>query len=141
MAMRRRGTMYTADRRLYLDNEGKVCEASSSRRARLLVPAGGQIPMEQAERLGLVEPERLPPGMDRDNFVSVNHRLYKFMVDEEPGARAVSGSATGGGMLDVGGEKRVASGENEAADRNSPLNGTSTQPPAGSCTPGPVSGE
>lgn len=48
---------YTADRRLYLDKDGKVVEAKDPTRVRLLAPAGGQIPMERARALGLVTDE------------------------------------------------------------------------------------
>lgn len=44
---------WTADRRLYLDKDGKVVEANDPNRARLLVAAGNTIPLEEAERLGL----------------------------------------------------------------------------------------
>jgi hypothetical protein len=44
---------WTADRRLYLDKDGKVVEADDPTRASLLVPAGGTIPLERAQALGL----------------------------------------------------------------------------------------
>jgi hypothetical protein len=46
-------TMWAADRRLYLDKDGNVVEADDPRRVQLLVPAGGTISLEQAQRLGL----------------------------------------------------------------------------------------
>ncbi|HVZ40622.1 MAG TPA: hypothetical protein VHI13_15185 [Candidatus Kapabacteria bacterium] len=88
MAAKRAGTMYTADRRLYLDAEGRVCEADSPKRLSLLVPAGGQIPMELAERLGLVAAEPPGPGLSREDAVSVDHPLYGHVVDAGPGEAA-----------------------------------------------------
>jgi hypothetical protein len=49
--------MYTADRRLYLNAEGKVVEADDPTRASLLVGQGGTLPLDQAQRLGLVDAE------------------------------------------------------------------------------------
>lgn len=46
---------WTADRRLYLDKDGKVVEADDPNRASLLVAEGGQLPLADAKRLGLVE--------------------------------------------------------------------------------------
>lgn len=48
---------YTADRRLYLDSNGKVVEADSPDRATLLVNVGGTLPLEQARALGLLADE------------------------------------------------------------------------------------
>lgn len=45
---------HKSDRRLYLDAEGKVVEADDPSRAQLLVSKGGEIPMEDARRYGLV---------------------------------------------------------------------------------------
>lgn len=45
---------WTADRRLYLDKNGKVVEADDPGRVSLLVAQGGSIPLVQAEALGLV---------------------------------------------------------------------------------------
>jgi hypothetical protein len=57
--------IWTADRRLYLDKAGAVVEADDPTRATLLVPAGGALPYERAQALGLiVEPapaEEAPP--------------------------------------------------------------------------------
>lgn len=47
--------MWTADRRLYLDKEGKAVEADDPSRTSLLVAEGGSIPLDQAAQLGLVE--------------------------------------------------------------------------------------
>lgn len=47
--------MYTADRRLYQDADGNVVEADDPKRVKLLVGVGGQIPLADAERYGLVE--------------------------------------------------------------------------------------
>ena len=53
---------WTADRRLYLDKDGKVVEADDPTRATLLAAAGNTIPIEVAERLGLTgEKARLAP--------------------------------------------------------------------------------
>lgn len=48
--------MWTSDRRLFLTADGRAVEASDPTKARLLVSAGGQIPLAQAEALGLVAP-------------------------------------------------------------------------------------
>lgn len=45
--------MWTSDRRLYLDKDGKVVEADDPTRVSLLVAAGGNMPMADAERYGL----------------------------------------------------------------------------------------
>ncbi len=45
---------YVANRRLYLDKDGKVVEANDPTRATLLVPAGGTLPEQQARDLGLL---------------------------------------------------------------------------------------
>ena len=50
----RPGARWTADRRLYLSQDGQVVEASDPRRHALLVGQGGSIPLEQARALGLV---------------------------------------------------------------------------------------
>jgi hypothetical protein len=47
--------LWTADRRLYLDKDGKAVEADDPARVSLLVNIGGAIPLADAERLGLVE--------------------------------------------------------------------------------------
>lgn len=49
---------WTADRRLYLDKDGKVVEANDPTRTRLLVAAGNTIPIEEAQRLGLIVEEK-----------------------------------------------------------------------------------
>lgn len=49
-----RGT-FTADRRLYLDADGRVVEHDDPSKARLLVPAGGTLPMKRARELGLLD--------------------------------------------------------------------------------------
>lgn len=46
--------MWTADRRLYLNAEGQAVEADDPTRIKLLVAAGGSIPMADAERYGLI---------------------------------------------------------------------------------------
>lgn len=46
--------MWTSNRRLYLDKDGKVVEADDPTRQSLLVAAGGSIPLADAERYGLV---------------------------------------------------------------------------------------
>lgn len=46
--------MWTADRRLYLDKDGKVVEANDPTRVRLLIAAGGNMTLEDAERYGLI---------------------------------------------------------------------------------------
>lgn len=46
--------LWTADRRLYLDKDGKVVEADDPTRQSLLVAVGGTIPLADAERYGLV---------------------------------------------------------------------------------------
>jgi hypothetical protein len=58
---------HKSDRRLYLDAEGKVVEADNPSRAQLLVSKGGEIPMEDARRYGLVEEatERAAPQAEK----------------------------------------------------------------------------
>lgn len=46
--------LWTADRRIYLDKDGKAVEADDPTRASLLVAQGGTLPLEEAERLGLL---------------------------------------------------------------------------------------
>lgn len=46
--------MWTADRRLYLDKDGKVVEANDPTRQRLLIAQGGNMPLELAQKYGLV---------------------------------------------------------------------------------------
>lgn len=48
-------TTWTANRRLYLDKNGKAVEADDPARVSLLVAAGAAIPLAQARALGLVE--------------------------------------------------------------------------------------
>ena len=54
--------VWIANRRLFLAADGvTVVEASDPRKATLLVPEGGTLPMERAKALGLVpEPEPAP---------------------------------------------------------------------------------
>lgn len=56
--------IWTADRRLYLDKDGKPVEADDPGRATLLVNAGGSIPIERAKALGLVAQAERKPGPD-----------------------------------------------------------------------------
>lgn len=51
---------WTADRRLYLDKDGRVVEANDPTRRTLLVPQGGSLPIAQARALGLVTEEVSP---------------------------------------------------------------------------------
>lgn len=54
--------MYRADRRLYLTaDKSRVVEESSSEAAFLLVGAGGNIPLELAQRYGLVDSPTADP--------------------------------------------------------------------------------
>ena len=46
--------MWTSDRRIYLTKDGKPVEAGDPNAAQLLVAAGGQIPLADAEKYGLV---------------------------------------------------------------------------------------
>lgn len=46
--------MHKSDRRLYVDANDKVVEADDPSRVKLLVGKGGEIPMEDARRYGLV---------------------------------------------------------------------------------------
>lgn len=46
--------LWTSDRRLYLDKDGKVVEADDPTRQSLLVAQGGTIPLADAEKYGLV---------------------------------------------------------------------------------------
>lgn len=50
--------VYVADRRLYLDKDGKVVEEGDPNKVSLLVGAGGMIPEEQARALGLLEEKK-----------------------------------------------------------------------------------
>ena len=52
--------VYTADERLYLDAEGKVVKAADPGATTLLVPAGGDLPIERAQELGLVKQAAKP---------------------------------------------------------------------------------
>jgi hypothetical protein len=47
--------MWTADRRLYLDRDGKVVEADDPSKTSLLVGMGGQLPEDRARTLGLID--------------------------------------------------------------------------------------
>lgn len=55
---------WTADRRLYLDANGKVVEANDPTKLTLLIAPGQSMPLTEAQRLGLVpvaaEPEQEP---------------------------------------------------------------------------------
>jgi hypothetical protein len=51
---------YIADRRLYLDKNGKVVEEGDPTKDRLLAPVGGMIPIDQAEALGLLKAKAEP---------------------------------------------------------------------------------
>jgi hypothetical protein len=51
---------YVSPRRLYLNADGKPVERDDPGRLELLVTEGGELPMEQAVALGLVEPEPEP---------------------------------------------------------------------------------
>jgi hypothetical protein len=57
--------LYTSDRRLYLNAEGKVVEADDPTRVSLLVNAGGTIPMADAEKYGLTNPIAPAPAKAR----------------------------------------------------------------------------
>lgn len=46
-------SMYTSDRRLYLNDKDEVVEANDPSRVTLLVGVGGQIPLADAGRYGL----------------------------------------------------------------------------------------
>lgn len=48
--------LWTSDRRLYLDKDGKVVEADDPTRQSLLVAQGGTIPLADAQRYGLTTP-------------------------------------------------------------------------------------
>lgn len=52
--------VWISDRRLYLTADGQVVGASDPRKHRLLVPAGGALPLVEAQRLGLVA-DAAPP--------------------------------------------------------------------------------
>jgi hypothetical protein len=52
--------IYTADRRIYLDKNGKAVEADDPNRVSLLVAAGATLPMADAERYGLTAPAPAP---------------------------------------------------------------------------------
>lgn len=108
-------TVFVADRRIYLDDEGKVCAADSPNRRTLLVAPGGTLPMEQAVRLGLAAAEEFAPGLDRADAVSVDHPLYGHVVGgapPAPGADDREGTVdVGGGTLDDGRGRLDEAGE------------------------------
>lgn len=52
--------VWTADRRLYLNDKGEVVEADDPARVSLLVATGGTIPMVDAERYGLLTSKPAP---------------------------------------------------------------------------------
>jgi pyruvate dehydrogenase E2 component (dihydrolipoamide acetyltransferase) len=63
---------YIASARLYLDKDGKVVDENDPNRASLLVPAGGRLPVERAEELGLTKeltleesPKEVKPGENK----------------------------------------------------------------------------
>ncbi len=56
--------LWTADRRLYLDKDGKAVEADDPTRTRLLVAQGATLPLEEAERLGLVTAPAPPAAVE-----------------------------------------------------------------------------
>lgn len=62
---------HKSDRRLYLNAEGKVVDEGDPSRVTLLVGKGGEIPMEEARRYGLVggaqEAPTAPPQPQRTN--------------------------------------------------------------------------
>lgn len=49
------GKLWTANRRIYIDQFGNVVHERDPSRRTLLVPRGGQIPLAKAIELGLVE--------------------------------------------------------------------------------------
>lgn len=49
---------YVADRRLYLDKDGKVVEDDDPNKVSLLVGMGGTLPEEQARALGLLDEKK-----------------------------------------------------------------------------------
>lgn len=55
--------MWTSEERIYLNSKGETCGAKDPDKQMLLVAVGGQIPLSQAESLGLikttVEPTRV----------------------------------------------------------------------------------
>lgn len=60
--------MFKADRRIYLDAQGKVVEEGDPARATLLIAAGQTMPIADARRYGLVVDEAPAPadGPDGD---------------------------------------------------------------------------
>jgi hypothetical protein len=62
---------YTADRRLYLDNQGKVVEAKDPGAVSLLVNEGGVVPAQRAMELGLVsenDARQTEPGAPKTTY-------------------------------------------------------------------------
>jgi hypothetical protein len=57
--------MFTANRRIYLDGEGKVVEADNPARATLLIAEGQTMPIADARRYGLVADEASTPAPDQ----------------------------------------------------------------------------
>lgn len=60
-------SMWTSDRRLYLDDEGKVVGADDPGRTTLLVGEGGKLPADRARELGLISDEDPAPSKPDDD--------------------------------------------------------------------------
>lgn len=57
--------MFKADRRIYLDKDGKAVEADDPARATLLIAEGQSMPIADARRYGLVAEEASTPAPDQ----------------------------------------------------------------------------
>lgn len=83
--------MWTADRRLYLNAAGQAVEADDPGRASLLVAEGGQIELERAQQLGLVE---VTPAEVKAVAPKTNKARAKAPANKAPANKA---PANGGG--------------------------------------------
>jgi hypothetical protein len=79
------GEVYTASERLYEDAEGNVVRADDPARRKLLLAEGAQMPMADAERLGILDLEPAEPAGKADVVVEEDE------AEAEPkgGAKAV----------------------------------------------------
>lgn len=61
---------YVADRRLFLDKDGKVVEENDPTKASLLVGVGGTLPYDRAQALGLIDYEEKVTIKERPDAVA-----------------------------------------------------------------------
>lgn len=81
--------MYKADRRLYLNAEGKVVEDSDPAKLTLLVHEGGTLPLARARELGLTEEQEEAPKSAREQRAAELEREKSPASDDpSPGTPA-----------------------------------------------------